>query len=112
MPKLPKGYAEVSVRKVKVGTVLICDGGFTCIKAGARRMVFLDRDPKRTMDVPGTDGWVQKIAPMNHRSRLYIHCGGSHPGTRGSRHGHHYLDGQLSDDGKRYVGFWLGKPYR
>jgi hypothetical protein len=99
-----KKWAAVPTNKVRVGTVLKCDGGFTCIPNGALRTVFHYRGD--------LEGWCHRRgvvdyrnAPRNSRSRLYIRC----------KHGIHFLDGQLDDlgvygaTGTHYVGFWIAR---
>lgn len=96
--KLPAGDALVPVRKVREGVILICDGGFTCLKAGAKRMVFRDTEKKMVLKTsPNNLNGTMVNLPLNHRDRLYIRCNDKR----------HYLDGQYSADGKSYVGFWL-----
>lgn len=77
---IPKGDAIIPVSSVKVGTVLICDGGFVsnhpcgfCMDEGAEKVV------KRDMD-----------------GELFVEC----------RDGKHFLAGQENDD-DTYSGFWL-----
>ena len=41
---LPEGPAVVPVSAVDIGMKLICDGGFTCMKEGAMKHVWGDKD--------------------------------------------------------------------
>lgn len=69
--------------EVKAGTVLIADGGFTCIKEGA------------------------ELTVQESESGLYVLCSGPEDADcNGHDQEHHYLDGQL-DDGEVYIGLSL-----
>lgn len=70
------GPAIVPASAVRSGTMLMPDGGFSCMRL---------RRVKRVKK--GRDG-------------LYVTC----------NEGRHYLNGQLSEDGRHYVGFWLCEP--
>ena len=75
--KDPRGWAIIPVGEVKIGDVLIADGGFTCIDEGQECMVRARTD-------------------HSGRRRLFVKC----------RQWSHGLDGQLDDAGENYVGFW------
>lgn len=83
-----EGFALVPVESVKVGTRLICDGGFTCL---------CDQE---VVTVEAEDD-----------GELFVRCGAHDDGDYGKpatteRVEHHGLDGQLDDEGKNYIGFW------
>lgn len=73
-PKAPL-LPFATVKEVRKSSLLITDGGFTCMPEGARRFVAKDKDG------------------------LYVCC----------QDGKHYLDGQLSTDGKHYVGLYKAR---
>jgi hypothetical protein len=79
----PRGWAIIPVDEVKVGDVLIADGGFPCLRENQNCLVRYD-----TLQI---DGVVQDA--------LYVTCD----------EGQHFLDGQLDDTGENYVGFWKEK---
>jgi hypothetical protein len=86
---MPDGFALVPVEKVKAGTRLIADGGFTCLEEGEVVTVEAEDD-----------------------GELFVRCCADDNGEPGKpvskdRNEHHGLDGQLDDEGKNYVGFWL-----
>ena len=66
---------------VKVGDVLECDGDFTCMKAGDRKVV-----KRWDGDMPHHDPDYLK----DPFARLYIEC----------NDGKHFLDGQEADTGE------------
>lgn len=74
---------KATIRKVRRGAILKCEGIDPCIPLGASRMVFQDRK-------------------ISGRAGLYVRC----------KDGRHYLDGQISEDGKSYVGFVLASRQR
>ena len=81
--KTGRAYARLSA--VKVGDTLECDGGFTCLSRGERRVVQND---------PAT-------CPPRNGNGLYIAC----------RDGKHFLDGQLDFDGSdALIGLYPVKP--
>lgn len=74
LDKLGMNWARVPISRVKAGTKLVTDDGFTCMKDHAHRTVMKDRN-----------------------GELYVRCD----------EGHHGLDGQITDDGHHYTGFWF-----
>jgi hypothetical protein len=87
-------WALVPVRKVNVGTKLVCDGGFTCLKDHAVRTVQRDTSDMTHFNLR-SDGTVK--TPMNSRMRLFIRCD----------QGQHFLEGQLTNKDRSYTGFWI-----
>jgi len=70
----------VPITAVKAGTLLRCDGGFTCLRDGAMVDVKADEE-----------------------GELFVDCS-CHTGEEPGQH-RHYLDGQLNDACTHYVGF-------
>lgn len=70
----------VPITAVKAGTLLRCDGGFTCLRGGAIVDVKADEEGELYVDCSGPTG----NEPGQHR---------------------HALDGQLNDACTHYVGF-------
>lgn len=79
------------VDEVKEGTILIADGGFTCLKEGEICTVKKDSNGDLYVDCAGSD--------ENDEAEP------GHPHTH-KREEHHLIDGQL-DDGEEYIGFTL-----
>lgn len=88
------GLALAPVEAVKAGTVLIADGGFTCLCEHETVTVEADEVGELFVRCAGPD--EGENAEADH--------GKPATSKRCERHG---LDGQLDDAGKNYVGFWI-----
>lgn len=84
------GRAWAHSGSVKEGDVLTCDGGFTCMAEGDRKVVKRREGPMK--------GYSANYA-KDPFARLYVDC----------KDGTHMLDGQVGNDGE-LVGFYPGKP--
>lgn len=98
----------LALSKVREGTILVADDGFTCIPDHAQRRVFRDRGKVPIFSVienhTRQEGTMREYeAPRNSRERLYVRC----------KDGRHYLSGQICEAGEHgvpfdhYIGFWL-----
>lgn len=63
-------FAEVLVKKVKIGTKFRCDGGFTCLKNGAVRTV--KKDKKGNFYILCKEGHHDLSGQLNRRGDKYI----------------------------------------
>lgn len=81
-----EGREYVLVETVKEGTVLIADGGFTCMSEGSRYIVEIDDE-----------------GPYVRCSRGKHHLNGQVAFTEPR-----FVDGQLIIDEPRYLGLYLG----
>lgn len=100
-PRKTDNNSFLAINRVREGTILVADDGFTCIPDHAVRKVFRDRGKVEYFD---TRRDKKVNAPRNSRERLYVRC---------AHGGHHYLTGQICEAGDHgvpfdhYIGFWL-----
>lgn len=97
----------LALSRVREGTILVADDGFTCIANHAQRRVFRDRGKLDIYVETGKGDCHGELrltnAPRNSRERLYVRC----------KDGRHYLSGQVCEPGEHdvpfvhYIGFWL-----